>query len=128
MTLHMYKTGNYNANTSPLRTYNAWNNLTYTLHTPLKHRILHANTLLKSIIRRLFILIKRKILLTCCLLYLLAYMLDQINLQTLHLFNSSYLRYVKSPRIYTAHSIQTSYFTLNTLCRANNLTSIPKVQ
>jgi len=42
----MYKMGNYNANTSPLRTYNAWNNLTYTLHTPLKHRILHANTLL----------------------------------------------------------------------------------
>src|SRR6218665_4009097 len=75
----------------PLRTYNAWNNLTYTLHTPLKHRILHANTLLKSIIRCLFILIKSKILLTCFLLYLLAYMLDQINQQTLHLFNSSYL-------------------------------------
>src|SRR6218665_3248418 len=31
---------------SPLRTYNTLNNLTYTLHTPLKHRILHANTLL----------------------------------------------------------------------------------
>src|SRR6218665_728327 len=30
---------------SPLRTYNTMNNLTYTLHTPLKHRMLHANTL-----------------------------------------------------------------------------------
>src|SRR6218665_3033255 len=38
----------YNANTSPLRTYNVWNNLTYTLHTPLKHRILHANTLCRA--------------------------------------------------------------------------------
>src|SRR6218665_30320 len=47
-------------------------------------------------------------------------MLDQINLQTLHLFNSSYLRYVKSPRIYAAHSTQTSYFTPNTLCKAHN--------
>src|SRR6218665_2975255 len=58
MILHMYKTGNNIANTSPLRTYNTWNNLTYTLHAPLKHRILHANTLLKSINRCLFILIK----------------------------------------------------------------------
>src|SRR6218665_1412053 len=74
--------------------------------------------------RRLFILIKSKILLTCFLLYLLAYMLDQINLQTLHLFNSSYLRYVKSPRIYAAHSTQTSYFTPNTLCKAHNLMSL----
>ena len=113
----------YNANTSPLRTYNVWNNLTYTLHTPLKHRILHANTLLKSIIRCLFILYKVR-----NFTYLLAYMLDQINLQTLHLFNSSYLWYVKSPRIYTAHSIQTSYFTPNALCRAHNLMSLPKVQ
>src|SRR6218665_912530 len=55
-------------------------------------------------------------------------MLDQINLQTLHLFNSSYLRYVKSPRIYAAHSTQTSYFTPNTLCKAHNLMSLPKVQ
>src|SRR6218665_3224230 len=28
---------------------------------------------------------------------------------------------MKSPRIYAAHSIQTSYFTPNTLCRAHNL-------
>ena len=56
----MYKTGNYNANTSPLRTYNTWNNLTYTLHIPLRHRILRANTQLKSIIRCLFMLIKSK--------------------------------------------------------------------
>src|SRR6218665_2382023 len=33
---------------SPLRTYNTLNNLTYTLHTPLKHRILHANTLCRA--------------------------------------------------------------------------------
>src|SRR6218665_3541408 len=72
----------------------------------------------------LFILIKSKILLTCFLLYLLAYKLDQINLQTLHLFNSSYLLYVKSPRIYAAHSTQTSYFTPNTLCKAHNLMSL----
>jgi len=56
----MYKTGNYNANTSPLLTYNTWNNLTYTLHIPLRHRILHANTQLKSLIRCLFMLIKSK--------------------------------------------------------------------
>src|SRR6218665_2349377 len=31
---------------------------------------------------------------------------------------------MKSPRIYTTHSIQTSYFTPNTLCRAHNLMSI----
>jgi len=31
---------------------------------------------------------------------------------------------VKSPRIYAAHSIQTSYFTPNTLCRAHNLMSL----
>src|SRR6218665_2210594 len=41
MILHMYKIRNYNANTSSLRTYNTWNNLTYTLHIPLKHHILH---------------------------------------------------------------------------------------
>src|SRR6218665_2265931 len=29
-----------------------------------------------------------------------------------------------SPRIYAAHSIQTSYFTPNTLCRAHNLMSL----
>src|SRR6218665_2557539 len=31
---------------------------------------------------------------------------------------------MKSPRIYAAHSIQTSYFTPNTLCRAHNLMSL----
>src|SRR6218665_1165497 len=31
---------------------------------------------------------------------------------------------MKSPRIYAAHSIQTSYFTPNTLCRAYNLMSL----
>ena len=44
--------------------------------------------------------------------------------QTVHLFNSSYLWYVKSPRIYAAHSIQTSYFTPNTLCKVHNLMSL----
>src|SRR6218665_4155967 len=31
---------------------------------------------------------------------------------------------MKSPRIYAAHRIQTSYFTPNTLCRAHNLMSL----
>ena len=35
---------------------------------------------------------------------------------------------MKSPRIYAAHSTQTSYFTPNTLCKAHNLMSLPKVQ
>src|SRR6218665_336403 len=70
------------------------------------------------------IILNLEILLTCFLLYLLAYMLDQINLQIFHLFNSSYLCYVKSPRIYAAHSTQASYFTPNTLCKAHNLMSL----
>ena len=43
-TYHKYE--ELNVLCSPLRTYNTLNNLTYTLHTPLKQRILHANTLL----------------------------------------------------------------------------------
>src|SRR6218665_1676803 len=44
--------------------------------------------------------------------------------QTVHVLTSSYLQYLKSSRIYAAHSIQTSYFTPNTLCRAHNLMSL----
>src|SRR6218665_3162002 len=44
--------------------------------------------------------------------------------QIFHVLTSSYLIYMKSPRIYAAHSIQTSCFTPNTLCRAHNLMSL----
>jgi len=97
MILHMYKTGHYNANTPPLRTYNIWNNLTYTLHTPLKHRILHANTVntrLKSIIRCLFNLHTYKVQMRIYSKFrnLLKPTRDYLNLsQALCLLTSSYL-------------------------------------